>query len=114
ALSGGLPLLAQNATGGGFELLNLVMILATMLLGARFIARRDEPSFTALCYSAMLLAQVRYASAISLLPVAAMVLWVWRREGGTILSWSVNAAPVFMIHCSLHTRIFGIRSTAWQ
>ena len=55
ALFAGLPLLGQNATGGGFELLNLVMILATMLLGARYIARRDEPSFTAFCYSAMLL-----------------------------------------------------------
>ena len=40
----GLPLLAQNATGGGFELLNLVMILATLLLGMRYLARRDASS----------------------------------------------------------------------
>jgi hypothetical protein len=36
-LFAGLPLLSQNATGGGFELINLVMILATLLLGARCV-----------------------------------------------------------------------------
>jgi hypothetical protein len=55
ALFAGLPLLAQNATGGGFELLNIVMILATMLLGARFIERatgpRSPPSATRRCSS---------------------------------------------------------------
>jgi len=114
ALFAGLPLLAQNATGGGFELLNLVMILATMLLGARFIERRDESSFAALCLSAMLLTQVRYESAIFLVPVALITLWVWRREGRATLSWPVMAIPPLMIHCALHTRIFDIRSSAWQ
>ena len=114
ALFAGLPLLAQNATGGGFELLNLVMILATMLLAARFIARRDEPSFTALCYSALLLTQVRYESGIFLLPVVAVILWVWWREGKATMSWDVIAAPLLMIHCALHTRIFDIRASTWQ
>ena len=54
-LFAGLPLLGHNATGGGFELLNLVMILGTMLLGARYLARRDGPAFTAFCFSALLL-----------------------------------------------------------
>ena len=114
ALFAGLPLLGQNATGGGFELLNLVMILSTLLLSARFIARRDEPSLTALCYSAMLLAQVRYESAVFLLPVAGVVLWVWRREGRATISWPVIAAPLLMIHCALHNRIFDLRTSAWQ
>ena len=54
-----LPLLAQNATGGSFELLNLVMILATLLLGMRWVERRDPDSLSALCLSAVLLAQTR-------------------------------------------------------
>jgi hypothetical protein len=114
ALFAGLPLLAQNSTGGGFELLNIVMILATMLLGARFIERRDKPSLTALCYSGMLMAQVRYESAIFLLPVAGIILWVWWREGRVILSWPVMAIPPLMIHTALHTRIFDIASSSWQ
>jgi Dolichyl-phosphate-mannose-protein mannosyltransferase len=114
ALFAGLPLLAQNATSGGFELLNLVMILATLLLGARFIERRDAPSFTAFCYAAMLLTQVRYESAIFLVPVAAIILWVWYREGRAVLSWPVLAIPPLMIHVALHTRIFGLQASSWQ
>jgi hypothetical protein len=113
-LFAGLPLLAQNATGGGFELLNIVMILATLLLAARYIERGDEPSFTALCYSAMLLTQVRYESAIFLLPVAGVVLWVWRRDGRATMSWPVLLIPVLMIHVALHQRVFDIRGSSWQ
>jgi Dolichyl-phosphate-mannose-protein mannosyltransferase len=114
ALFAGLPLLGQNATGGGFDLLNIVMILATLLLGARFITLRDEASFTAFCYSALLMAQVRYESAIFVLPVVGIILWVWRQEGRAILSWPVMVAPVLMITCALQNRIFDIRSSAWQ
>jgi hypothetical protein len=114
ALFAGLPLLAQNATGGGFELLNILMILATLLLGARFIERRDGASFTAFCYSAMLLTQVRYESVIFLVPVVAVIILVWRREGRVILTWPVMVLPVLMIHCALHTRIFDMNASAWQ
>jgi len=114
ALFAGLPLLAHNATGGGFELLNLVMILATMLLGARFVAKRDGPTLTAFCFSAILLAQVRYESVIYLLPVAILVLWVWFQEGKPVLSWPVVVAPLLMVHYPLQHRIFDLRASAWE
>jgi Flp pilus assembly protein protease CpaA len=114
ALFAGLPLLAQNATGGGFELLNILMILATLLLAARYIERRDDASMAALCFSAMLLTQVRYESAIFLLPVVIVIVWVWYREGRAILPPVLMALPPLMIHCALHNRIFDIRSSAWQ
>ena len=113
-LLAGLPLLAHNATGGGFELLNLVMITATMLLGVRFAARRDEVTLTAFCFSALLLAQVRYESVIWILPVALLVLWAWWREGRAILSWPVLFAPLLMIHYPLQHRIFDLRVSAWE
>ena len=114
ALFAGLPLLAHNATGGGFELLNLVMILATLLLGARWVERRDAAALTAFCFSALLLAQVRYESVIYLLPVALLVLWVWWREQRIILAWPVIFAPLLMIHYPLQHRIFDLRSSAWE
>jgi hypothetical protein len=114
ALFAGLPLLGQNATGGGFELLNLLMILVTMTVAVRFVERGDADSFTAMCYSAMLLAQVRYESALFLIPVACVVAWVWVREGRVILPWLVLAIPPLMIHAALHTRIFDIRASEWQ
>jgi len=114
ALFAGLPLLAHNATGGGFELLNLVMILGTLLLGARLIERRDDAAMTAFCFSALLLAQVRYESVIYLLPVAGIVLWLWWREGRLILPWPVLLAPLLMVHYPLQHRIFDLRASAWE
>lgn len=113
-LCAGLPLLAHNATGGGFELLNLVMILVTLLLAARFAEKRDAPSLAAFCYSALLLAQVRYESVIFLLPVAILVLWVWAQEGRTAISWEVIVAPLLMVHYPLQHRIFDLRTSAWE
>ncbi len=113
-LLAGLPLLGQNATGGGFELLNLVMIMATMLLGMRWMERRDGPALTAFCFSGLLLAQVRYESVIYLLPVALMVLLVWWKEGKAVLSWPIIFAPLLMIHYPLQHRIFDLRASAWE
>ena len=114
ALFTGLPLLAHNATGGGFELLNLVMILGTMLLGVRFAEKRDEASQAAFCYAALLLAQVRYESVIYIIPVAGVVLWVWFREGRTALTWPVIIAPLLMVHYPMQHRIFDLRVAAWE
>jgi hypothetical protein len=114
ALCAGLPLLGHNATGGGFELLNITMILATLLLGARFVEKRDEPSMTAFCFSALLLAQVRYESVIYLIPVALLIFWIWWQEGRAILPWPVLFAPLLMIHYPLQNRIFNLKSSSWE
>lgn len=110
----GLPLLAQNATGAGFELLNLTMLAATMWLGARWLEQRDEHSLTAFCYSGMLLAQVRYESVIFLLPVALLVIWGWWRERRVILSWPVVVAPLLLVLYPLQHRVFTVRESAWE
>src|SRR5688572_2348777 len=113
-LFAGLPLLAHNSTGGGFELLNVTMILASILLGARWLQKRDSASLVAFCFTGLLLAQVRYESAIFLLPVAAMVIWVWMLEGRTVLPWPLIFAPLLMVHVPLHHRVFQLRESAWE
>ena len=114
ALFAGLPLFAQNCTGGGFELLNLVMILTTVLLGARLVEKRDSATLVAFCYSGMLLAQVRYESVIFLVPVALLVIWIWWREGRVSLPWPLLLAPLLMVHYPLQHRIFDIRTSSWE
>ncbi len=113
-LLAGLPLLGHNATGGGFELLNLVMILATLLLGVRYLERRDADALTAFCYAGLLLAQVRYESVIYLLPVALVVCVGWWRDGRVTVSWPLVAAPLLMVHYPLQHRIFDLRASAWE
>jgi hypothetical protein len=113
-LLAGLPLLGQNATGGGFELLNLVMVLATLLLGVRALEKRDAPAVTAFGLAGLLLAQVRYESVIFLLPVVLLVLWIWWQEGRAVLSWPLVVAPWLMIPYPLQHRIFDLRASAWE
>lgn len=114
ALFAGLPLLAHNSTGGGFELLNLTMIAAALLLGVRWLERRDEPSLTAFCFAGLLLAQVRYESVLYLAPVALLVVWGWWREGRAVLPWPVVFAPLLMVHYPMQHRIFQVRESAWE
>lgn len=110
----GLPLLGHNSTGAGFELLNLVMILSTLLLAARYVARRDAISLIAFGYSGLLMAQVRYESCIFLAPVAFIVFWVWIQEGKATIPWPLILAPLLMLHYPLQHRIFDLRSSAWE
>lgn len=109
-----LPLLAQNATGGGFELLNLVMILATLLLGIRWMDRRDADTLSALSLAAVLLAQTRYESVVFLLPVGLMILWVWRRERRPVLSWVAVFAPLMLLPYALQNKVFAVRESSWE
>ncbi len=109
-----LPLLAQNATGGGFELLNLVMILSTLLLGMRFVKRRDGASLEAFGLSGILLAQTRYESVLFLLPVGLTVLWVWWSDRRPVLTWVVAAMPLMLLPYALHNKVFSVRASSWE
>ena len=109
-----LPLLAQNATGGGFELLNLVMILGTLLLGMRYVERRDASSLEAFGLCAILLANTRYESVVYLLPVGLTVLWVWWSERRPLLTWMVVCMPLFLLPYALHNKVFSVRSSSWE
>jgi len=51
-----IPLVHQNATGSGFELLNLAMIAATIWLGFRWVERPDTDRLGAFVFSGILLA----------------------------------------------------------
>lgn len=109
-----LPLLAQNATGGGFELLNLVMIAATLALGMRFQANPDIASQRALLLCSVLLAQTRYESGLFLLPVGLLLLRAWWRNGRPILDWGMVFVPLLFLPAALHQKIFSANHSAWE
>lgn len=109
-----LPLLAQNATGGGFELLNLVMIVLTFLLGLRYAEKRDAPSQQAFILSSVLLAQTRYESILFLLPVALLILYVWWRERQPVLDWGTVFMPLLFLPAAWHQKIFAAQESSWE
>lgn len=109
-----LPLLAQNVTGAGFELLNLTMLAATLWLGIRWLEQRTPDRLTAFCLSGVLLAQVRYESVVFLLPVALLILWGWWLERRAVLTWPVVATPLLLLLYPLQNRVFTVRDSSWE
>jgi hypothetical protein len=110
----GLPLLAQNATGGGFELLNAVLILGTLLLSINFVEQRTPTALSGMVAGAILLANTRYESVIFLIPVALLILWTWWQERRVILSWVLVFSPLMMVPYALHHKVFTVRESAWE
>jgi hypothetical protein len=97
-----IPLFAQNASGAGFELLNLLMILITLLLAWLHLAKRDSETLTALVFSAILLAQTRYESILFLVAVGIIALIGWLRSGRLPLNPYLLASPFFLLIPLVH------------
>ncbi|MEI6862151.1 MAG: hypothetical protein WCL04_07850, partial [Verrucomicrobiota bacterium] len=68
----------------------------------------------ALVLGAVLLAYSRYESVIFLLPVAALVLWAWWRDGRVTLTWPVILAPLLMLPWLWQHRVFSVNPEAWE
>ena len=110
----GVPLVAQNVTGAGFELYNMTMILLTLWLGMRYAEKADPVRLGAFVLAGILLCQVRYESVLFVLPIGATVLWVWSRERKACFSPIILAAPLLMVLVPLQYNVFKVREATWQ
>lgn len=108
------PLLAMNANGGGFELLNLVMILSTVMAARFYLAAPSPLRLDLLVLLGLLLAQTRYESVLYVVPVAAVVLLGWYHAGRMIISPATLAAPLLLVPFPLQQKIFSEHQGLWQ
>jgi hypothetical protein len=113
-LLGGLPLLASNASGAAFEVLNLFMIVVVLALGRRYLERLDETTLDAFVLSGVLLAQTRYESALFFGAVGLVILWGWWRARRMVISWGLVATPVLLLPVPLLNKIFALNRDFWQ
>ncbi|MCF7687612.1 MAG: glycosyltransferase family 39 protein [Cephaloticoccus sp.] len=111
---GAFSLLAQNATGSGMELLNLVMLLIVMHLGIWYLEAPDETRLTALVLTTILLAQSRYESSLYVAPAALVVLEGWRRRDRLILPMAAILAPAMLIPYALHNTYVSGMPFLWE
>ncbi|HTB80953.1 MAG TPA: hypothetical protein VK717_08710 [Opitutaceae bacterium] len=100
-----LPLLAQNATGGGFEVINLVMICGLFLAGADYLRSPGVQGLDLFVFIAVLLAQARYESILYTLVVPVVVLGKWFRTREVGLTWASSLAPLLLLPCLLVNKI---------
>ena len=113
-LLGSLPLLGQNATGSGMELLNVVMILAGLILATEYLRAPTNESLTAFLLCVVLLAQARYESALYAAAAALITVFGWRRAQRIVLPWSASLVPLLLIPCALQNKVLSNSPVLWE
>jgi hypothetical protein len=113
-LLGTLPLLGQNATGSGMELLNVVMILAALLLATGYLRNPDETQLAAFVLAIVLLAQSRYESALYALAAGVIVVIGWIRAGRVCLPWQGLMVPLLLVPCAWQNKVLSNSPVLWE
>lgn len=92
-----IPLLAQVATSGGYDLLNVTLITALALIALNYERDPTHDKQTLLIYAALLLAFCRYESILYLGVVAFLVGRNWLRQRELRLRLLDALSPVFLM-----------------
>jgi len=96
-LATGLPLVAQNATGGGIDLLSAAMVLAVLAQIIRHLRSPTLANSELLVAAYVFAAQVRYESLTLGLLVGAVVVLGWWRTRRIEMSWLLTLSPLLLL-----------------
>jgi hypothetical protein len=92
------PIIGQNASGGGLEIINLVGIISCFLLARKY---SEEPEsigrFSCLIVAVALFSHARYESPFLVLPVIATISIHWIRLKKIQISWPAIVVPLIFI-----------------
>ena len=108
------PLMAMNANSGGFDLLNLVMLLGTALAAYSYLRAPNAQRMNTLILMGILLAQSRYESVLYVLAVSLVVGSIWLRKREIELTWVAIIAPLLLISFPLQRSIMNANDGFWQ
>lgn len=95
----GLPLLAQNTTSGGYDILNLVMLLGFFLSLRYYLSQPGVGGLNLMLSSGVLLALCRYESILYLVLAMGAAAWKWRCERRATLTWAGAVSPLAIWPC---------------
>jgi len=96
-LVAGIPLLANVATSGIFDLLNLALLAAFILAARRYLETPSGENQNLFVMAGVLIAQSRYESILFLLPLAFMVALTWWRNRRVEVTRLAVAAPLMIL-----------------
>jgi len=105
-LAAGLPLAAQNATGGGYDLLAVTLLLLLFVQMVRYLRVPGRANADLLVIIAILAVQVRDESWLLGLLAAAVLVWGWRKTRRLELSWFLALSPLLLLTPLLVNRVF--------
>ena len=109
-----LPLLAQNGSGGGMELLNLLLLQVVIILSAEYLRAPSRSIEGALSLSAVLVAYTRYESVLFLLPILLIIIIGWRKCGRCLISIGSVFASVLLLPLLLQLKRYMGSPESWE
>jgi hypothetical protein len=109
-----IPLLSQNASGSGMDMLNLLMIAVTLLCAIKYLEKPSIESEGLLCLSGVLLAYARYESLLFCGFAVVVVCVGWMRSGRVFLSVGAILSAPLLIGRILQQRYFSDTTALWE
>ncbi|MDQ8187628.1 glycosyltransferase family 39 protein [Pelagicoccus sp. SDUM812002] len=109
-----MPIISQNSSGGGFEMLNLCCILAVSLVSMDFWSNPDQRNLSTLLLTVAAASNVRYESALIVVPVAALVFTNWIRQRKVDLPWITLLIPFFFLPLVWQLRAIAVNPQRFQ
>ncbi len=110
----GIPLFAQQAASGGFDLLNVTLVAAWLWLAIFYAEQRDPRTQDAFILVAVMLGSTRYESLLYLIPTAILLLWAWSQEGRARLTPLTWLAPVLLLPTLWLNQAFSANQGFWE
>ncbi|MGJ8652014.1 MAG: hypothetical protein ACSHX8_01960 [Opitutaceae bacterium] len=109
-----IPLLSQNASGSGMDMLNLLALVFVCLLSIYYLRRPSPQTEGMLSLSTVLLIYGRYESALFIAPMLAVIVLGWVRSRRVFLSLgSILAAPL-LVGFALQQKFFAASDVLWE
>jgi hypothetical protein len=109
------PLLAQNATAGGFDLLNATLLAALAWSSVRYLEHSVSERLGLMVWLALLLANTRYESALFLLiPTGAFTFVALRERGLPAAGPWIAAAPLGLLPALFANAVFSNHESFFQ
>lgn len=108
------PMFAQNANSGGFEILNVLLIVALWHAAMLVLEAPTSPlRLSWLAWTAGLLIHCRYESVVFLIPAGVVVAVAWLRAGRLTVPWLLIASSLMATPRLWLQRLFQEGDT-WQ
>ena len=109
-----LPLIPMLGSGGGFEMANLLWILFFFIALWAVFKNTDKISISFLLLTTVLLAHLRYESALFVPFTGLAILWAWWMKGKIVIPWILIITPLLLIDIPLQHKVFQENEAFWQ
>lgn len=109
-----LPLLSQNATGAGMEMVNLLMLQFLMILCFWYLREPSRCLEGIISISCVLLTYSRYESGLFIVPAVAVLVLGWIRAGKVFLASGTLIAPLLLIVGAFQLKIYSSTVSSWE